>query len=160
MALANDVNYSDGNVRVFTRGIRDSVKKLEAVGVSVDDLKAQFRRIGEIVLRDVRPPVKTGALQASIRLSATKSASKIRVGGKKVPYAARSEFGAYLHLKNGGTTRIVGNKFLQKAIQRNKNKVVRTLARDIQQLFSKHGLGEPPFHITGYVANANYVHRK
>ncbi len=151
MAPSGDVNYSDGNVRVFTRGIKDTVKALEAAGTDVQDIKEAMKRVGRIVERDVHAPVgATGKLQASVRLSATKNASKIRAGGVRVPYAARIEYGVYLHLKNGGTSRQPGRFFFREAIRRKRGAVIDQLKLELSKLMAKHDLGDPPIRVNSY----------
>ena len=151
---SGDVNYSDGNVRVFTRGIRQTVKALEAAGTDIQDIKDAMRRVGKIVEKDVHAPVgATGKLRDSVRLSATKSASKIRAGGVKVPYAARIEYGVYLHLKEGGTKRIAGHFFFREAIRRKRGEVIDQLKQELSKLMAKHDLGDPPIRINSYSKN-------
>jgi hypothetical protein len=150
--LPGDVDYSDSNVRVFTRGIRQTVQALEAAGVDTQDLKDVMRRIGEPVLRSVRPPVRSGRLLASMRLSPTKQAVRIRLGGARVPYAPRIEFGLRKFQQEG-------HHFLFSAVQAQRGPTIRRMVDELTKLMHKHDLGDPPIKVTGYVRNEKYKYR-
>lgn len=152
MALPTDVNYSDPNVRVFTRGIRQTVNALEAAGVDTQDLKDVMRRVGEPVMRHIRPPVRTGKLLASMRLSPTKQAVRIRLGGARVPYAPRIEFGLRKFQQDG-------HHFLFSAVKTQAGPTIKRLENELRALCLKHDLGEPALRVTGYQKNPQYKYR-
>ena len=152
MALPSDVDYSDKNVRVFTRGIRSTVQALEAAGVDTQDLKDVMRRVGEPVMRHIRPPVRSGRLLASLRLSPTKQAVRIRLGGARVPYAPRIEFGLRKFQQDG-------HHFLFSAVKAEQGPTIKRLEDELRALCKKHDLGEPELKVTGYVPNPKYKYR-
>ena len=152
MALPDDVNYSDPNVRVFTRGIRQTVQALEAAGVDTQDLKDVMRRLGEPVMRSVRPPVRSGRLFSTMRLAPTKQAVRIRIGGARAVYAPRIEFGLRKFNQDG-------HHFLFSAVQRQAGPTIKRLESELRALCRKHNLGEPALKVTGYQKNPRYKYR-
>ncbi len=151
MALADDVDYSDPNVRVFTRGIRQTVQALEAAGVDTTDLKDVMRRVGEPVMRAIRPPVRTGRLLSTMRLAPTKQAVRIRLGGSRAVYAPRIEFGLRKFHQEGA-------HFLFSAVKKETPGTIRRLESELGKLMRKHNLGDPPIKVSGYIRNVNYKH--
>lgn len=81
-------------------GLGDTVRKLERLGVSTDDLKQAFGQIAEEVARDAGRivPVQTGALAGTIRPARTKNKAVVRAGtGARVPYAGVINYGWPAH---------------------------------------------------------------
>lgn len=142
-----DVDFTNGDVRVFTRGIRDSVKALEAAGVEVQDMKSVFERAGMVVYNATVVPERTGKLAGSLKLSKAKNKSVIRVGGARVPYAVANHYGRYF--PNG--TRVPGTLFMKKALDANREEVTKIVVEGLEDLFRKHDLGDPPIKVTSYV---------
>lgn len=152
MALSSDVDYSSENVRVFTRGIRQTVQALEAAGVDTQDLKDVMRRVGEPVMRAIHPPVRSGRLLSTLRLSPTKHAVRIRLGGSRAVYAPRIEFGLRKFHQEGA-------HFLFSAVKKETPGTIRRLESELRALCRKHDLGEPALKVTGYVRNPQYKYR-
>jgi hypothetical protein len=140
MALPADVNYSDKNVRVFTRGLRATVKALEEAGADAQDMKEVFASAGRVVLRKVHYPIRTSRLQASVRLGTYKNKATIKAGRKAVPYAARIEYGAYLTLKDGSKSRIQGHLVLREAVRRGKHEALTTIQHGVEKLCRQHNV--------------------
>jgi hypothetical protein len=172
MALPDDVDYSDKNVRVYTRGLRATVTALEAAGVDAQDMKNVFRQAGNIAQRKTEQliPVRTGKLRSTVRMAILKNKASIRVGRATVPYAARIEFGAALtsqgkrayeglgknRVKTGDITRrIPGHFFLREAIRQSRHQALTTIVKGLTDLFHKHNLGDPPITISGYIVRSN-----
>jgi hypothetical protein len=156
MALPDDVDYSDKNVRVFTRGLRTTVAALEAAGADAQDMKEVFRKAANVVYHRVQPPVLTGRLKKSMRVGVLKNKATIKLGGAKVPYAARIEYGVNLHHKTSSkTTKIPGHFFLREAVRQGRHQALTTIVEGLTELFHKHGLGDPPVKITGYIVKSN-----
>ena len=168
MALPADVDYSDKNVRVYTRGLRATVTALEAAGVDAQDMKTVFRQAGEISLRRTEQliPVRSGKLRSTVRMSILKNKASIRIGRSTVPYAARIEFGA--NLTKAGTIakkgkeimgetarKIPGHFFLREAIRQTRHQALTTIVKGLTDLFHKHNLGDPPITISGYIVRSN-----
>jgi hypothetical protein len=138
--------YSDPNLRVYVRGIRETVRALEAAGADAQDLKDVFTRAGNIVLRAAKVPQRTGKLAQSLRITKTKNRSGIRAGGARVPYAAANHFGR--NYPNG--THAEGSFFFKDAISKKRGEVLQTIVGGLERLFKKHDLGDPPIRITSY----------
>lgn len=119
---------------IQVNGLRQVIRSLEQMGVSVDDLKAAFKKIGDFVTRDAQSIArkKSGAMATSIRPSNTKNKSVVRAGKASVPYAGVQHYGGY--------NNITPNPFLTDALQRNQGQVVRSLDDELQALIRKYGL--------------------
>jgi hypothetical protein len=139
--------YSDPNLRVYVRGIRETVRALEAAGADAQDLKDVFTRAGNIVLRAAKVPQRTGKLAQSLRITKTKNRSGIRAGGARVPYAPVNHFGRYFPTTG---TRLEGSFFFKNAIREKRGEVLKTMVAGLERLFKKHNLGDPPIRITSY----------
>lgn len=140
--------YSDPNVRVYVRGLRETVRALEQAGASAQDMKSVFERAGAVVQRSAKVPERTGKLARSVRLTKAKNKTSIRAGGARVPYAAANHFGR--NYPNG--TRTEGTFFFKNAIQAKRGQVLRIIVDGLEKLFRKYDLGKPPIRITGYTA--------
>ena len=150
MALPADVDYSDKNVRVFTRGLRQTCKALEEAGVDAQDMKSVFASAGRVVMRHVHYPIKTGRLQQSVRLGVYKNKATVKAGRKAVPYAARIEYGAYLNLKDGGRSRIEGHLVLREAVRRGRHEALTTIQSGLAKLCKDNNV-PCQVKLTGYV---------
>jgi hypothetical protein len=142
--------YSDPNVKVYVRGIRETVRALETAGVQAQDLKNIFERAGAVVERAAKVPELTGRLERSVRITKTKNRAAIRAGGKRVPYAVANHFGRYFPTTG---TRVEGSFFFKKAIQEKRGQVLNIIVSGLEKLFKKYDLGDPPIRITSYTAN-------
>lgn len=142
--------YSDPNVRVYVRGIRETVRALETAGVQAQDLKNIFERAGAVVERAAKVPERTGRLERSVRITKTKNRAAIRAGGKRVPYAVANHFGRYFPTTG---TRVEGSFFFKKAIREKRGQVLNIIVSGLEKLFKKYDLGDPPIRITSYTAN-------
>jgi len=142
-----DLVYSDPNLRVYVRGVRETVKALEQAGADAQDLKDVFTRAGNIVLRATKVPQRTGKLAQSLRITKTKNRSGIRAGGARVPYAPANHFGRYFPATG---TRVQGSLFFKKAISAKRGEVLQTIVGGLEKLFKKYNLGDPPIRITSY----------
>lgn len=82
-----------GGVRV--EGLRQVVKGLEDLGVSVDDLKEAFGPIAAQAARVAAGYVhsQTGALAGSVRGNRAKSRAVVTTGRTSVPYAGAQNYG-------------------------------------------------------------------
>ena len=139
--------YSDPNVRVYVRGLRETVRALEQAGASAQDMKSVFERAGTVVLRATKVPERTGKLARSLRITKSKNRSSIRAGGARVPYASANHFGRYFPTTG---TRLEGTFFLRNAIRAKRGQVLHIIVDGLEKLFKKYDLGKPPIRITGY----------
>ena len=74
---------------VKVEGARQLRRSLRQAGQDMTQLKELHRRIGGVVSTrgTTRAPRVTGRLAGNIRVGATQTASIVRVGGARVPYA-------------------------------------------------------------------------
>lgn len=122
--------------RLEVKGLRETIRTLEKFGVQVADLKASFKRIGNIVVNEARTlaPKKSGKLLGTIKASNTKNKSIVRAGGARVPYAGVIHYGGYHNIEP--------HPFLTNALQANQSKVVQELDREIHGLIRGAGLNK------------------
>lgn len=139
--------YSDPNVKVYVRGIRETVRALEAAGAQAQDLKNIFERAGAVVERAAKVPERTGRLERSVRITKTKNRAAIRAGGKRVPYAVANHYGRYFPTTG---TRVEGSFFFKKAIQEKRGQVLNIIVSGLEKLFKKYDLGNPPIKVTSF----------
>jgi HK97 gp10 family phage protein len=75
---------------IKVKGLRSSIKALQAIGVEAAEIKQAGNDAGEIVAREARNlvPVRTGNLRNSIRTSKALNKVSVSAGNNgKVPYA-------------------------------------------------------------------------
>lgn len=139
--------YSDPNVKVYVRGIRETVRALENAGAQAQDLKDIFEKAGAVVERAAKVPERTGKLERSVRITKTKNRAAIRAGGRRVPYAVANHFGRYFPTTG---TRVEGTFFFKNAIQEKRGQVLKIIVNGLEKLFKKYDLGNPPITISSY----------
>jgi len=139
--------YSDPNVKVYVRGIRETVRALENAGAEAQDLKAIFERAGAVVQRAAKVPERTGKLDRSVRITKTKNRAAIRAGGARVPYAVANHFGRYFPTTG---TRVEGSFFFKDAIRQKRGQVLQIIVGGLEKLFKKYDLGDPPIKVTSF----------
>lgn len=118
---------------VRVTGLQQTIRALQRLGVSVDDLKGAIAPITNKVVADAQAltPVRTGRLRASIRGSKAKNKSVIRGGTARVPYASFVEFGS-VH------NRAV--EMVTRAITSNEQYAATTLERELTSLINQYNL--------------------
>lgn len=123
---------ADQRAGVHVEGLREFVRKLEKLGVEVQDLKAAFKKVGTLVAADAQAlvPRRSGALAASIRPSNNKNKSVVRAGGARVPYAGVINYG----WPGRG---IPASLFLNNAANRNQGKAVLTIEQELDALVKR-----------------------
>ena len=139
--------YSDPNVKVYVRGIRETVRALETAGVQAQDLKNIFERAGAVVERAAKVPERTGKLERSVRITKTKNRAAIRAGGKRVPYAVANHFGRTYPTTG---TYVEGTFFFKDAVQSKRGQVLNIIVSGLEKLFKKYDLGNPPIKVTSF----------
>lgn len=119
---------------VYFDGLRETIRDMKRFGVQVTDLKATFKRIGDMVARHsvTLTPTLTGRLAASIRASNTQNKAEVRAGGAKVIYAGVQHYGGY--------NNITGSHFLDRAVQEKQGEAVRQMNTDLNRLIQSLGL--------------------
>lgn len=86
----------DSGVRV--EGLRETVRRLESLGVDVADLKDAFGAISREVVTEAATLANaledaTGALAGTIRAARTKNKAVVRAGSARIPYAGVINYG-------------------------------------------------------------------
>ena len=112
-------------------GLRETVRKLERLGVDVQDLKEAFGKISREVASEAQGlvRVKTGALQRTIRPARTKNKAVVRAGnGTSVPYAGVINYSR------------PGDEFLTGPANRDTEGKARTIEQELQGLIVRYGL--------------------
>lgn len=117
---------------IQVKGLKETVRSLERLGIEVRDLKGAFKRIGQLVVTDAqaRAPHLTGALAQSIRPSNTKNKSVVRAGSAKVPYAGVQQWGWPAHS-------IAATNYLTDAVDAKQAQVLRSLEEELRDLINK-----------------------
>lgn len=118
----------------YVEGLREVVRSLEKFGVEVADLKAVFKKIGNMVVSDATSlaPRRSGALINTIKASNTKNKSVVRAGSARVPYAGVIHYGGY--------NNIAPHPFLTDAVAKNKQKAVDEMNDGLADLIRKYNL--------------------
>lgn len=116
-------------------GLRKTLKAMEAAGTDAENLKDLMHAVGEIVVSSARPiaPVKTGALEGTIRAGRGKTKAVVRAGRAAVPYAGPIHYGWPAH-------NITGQPFLTDALQAERSQVFEQLEQGIDSLLRKEHL--------------------
>ena len=80
---------------IKVEGQRELRKTLRQAGDDLEDLKAAHKAAAEIAAGGSRPltPVRSAALQGTVRAGGTKTSAVIRAGKKAVPYAGPIHWG-------------------------------------------------------------------
>jgi len=118
---------------VQVQNLNKVTRTLKKYGVEVRDLKGAMQRIGARVTNDATSgaPVRTGALQRSVRQSKRQNSVYIYAGGKRTYYAPFVHYGTKNLTKNPGMTR---------AANKNAPYALKELEAEMNQLISKLGL--------------------
>lgn len=118
---------------VKVEGLRELVRDLQKLGLSVDDLKDVFAAIAErgAAVIAAATPVKSGALRASVRGNRAKSKAVVRAGYARVPYAAVINYG-------WPARGIAGVGFMQ-AADRQENEFVQMLDEGLDKTLREKG---------------------
>ncbi len=121
---------------ITVHGGRELRKALEAAGEeAVQGLKGLNKEVAEIVAEEARKraPVLSGKMRGSIKAFGTKSAARVKVGKKSVPYAAVIQWGWPAHS-------IESNPFMTDALAAKKSEVLETWEKGIDKLLNENGL--------------------
>lgn len=114
-------------------GLRETIRALEKLGVSVEDLKGAIEPITNKVVEDAKAltPVLTGALRESIRGSKAKNKAVIRGGTARTKYASFVEFGSVHN---------TAQHMIEDAIGNNQEYAVDKLDQELQSLIRRYDL--------------------
>jgi HK97 gp10 family phage protein len=115
---------------IKVKGLRSSIKALQAIGVEAADIKSAGNEAGEIVAREARNlvPVRSGNLRNSIRVSKALNKVSISAGNNgKVPYANPIHWGWFKR-------NIKPQPFFVKALGITRDEVYQTYYRNVNKL--------------------------
>lgn len=126
---------ADASASIQVVGLKETIRSLEQFGVSAEDLKTAFGKIGLIVVQDaqVLVPTESGALAASIKASKTKNKSTVRAGGARTLYAGVQEYGWPAH-------NIEPSSYLRGAVEQNQGNATRLIDDELGDLIRKYDL--------------------
>ena len=115
---------------IKVKGLRNSLKALQAIGVDAKDIKSAGNDAGEIVAREARnlAPVRTGALRNTIRTSKALNKVSVSAGNNgRVPYANPIHWGWFKR-------NIKPQPFFVKALGITRDEVYQNYYRSINRL--------------------------
>lgn len=115
---------------IKVKGLRSSIKALQAIGVDASDIKTAGNQAGEIVAREARTlaPVRTGALRNTIRTSKALNKVTVSAGNNgRVPYANPIHWGWFKR-------NIKPQPFFVKALGITRDEVYQNYYRSINRL--------------------------
>jgi hypothetical protein len=115
---------------IKVKGLRSSIKALQAIGVDAKDIKSAGNDAGEIVAREARNlvPVRSGRLRNTIRTSKALNKVTVSAGNNgKVPYANPIHWGWFKR-------NIKPQPFFVKALGITRDEVYQNYYRSIDRL--------------------------
>jgi hypothetical protein len=136
------VGDAGGSIRVT--GLRETIKELEALGASKQEIVDANVRAAETLKAAALPlvPERTGRLKTTLRVSKAKGYAQVLMGNAKVVYANPIHWGWYYDKENFIQKNIKPNKFLYRALGSRLDRIVEEYNRDMQNLINKYGLGD------------------
>jgi hypothetical protein len=136
------VGNTGGSVQV--EGLREAIKRLESLGAQKDELVSINLQAAETLIAAASPlvPRRTGNLASTLRASKTKGYAQVAMGNARVPYANPIHWGWFYDKEWFIQKNIKPNRFLYRALDRVKDKIMADYEQDLQKLFNKYGLGE------------------
>ncbi len=115
---------------IKVKGLRSSIKALQAIGVDAKEIKLAGSDAGEIVAREARglAPVRTGSLRSTIRVSKALNKVSVSAGNNgRVPYANPIHWGWFKR-------NIKPQPFFVKALGITRDEVYQTYYRNVNKL--------------------------
>ena len=136
------VGDAGGSIRVT--GLRETIKQLEALGASKQEIVDANVRAAETLKDAAYPlvPVLSGRLRSSLRVSKAKGYAQVLMGNSRVVYANPIHWGWYYDKEMFIQKNIKPNKFLYRALGSRLDRIVTEYNRDMQNLINKYGLGD------------------
>ena len=126
--------YDFGDAKIRIEGINRVNKALKQSGADMSDMSSLMHKIGMLVVDAAAPPIKTGALAASMRAGTSKNKAVVRAGyAKRVPYARVVHWG---WAKKNRPPR----PFLSDAEQRQQSAIYQALDLGLADIFKKNNL--------------------
>jgi hypothetical protein len=152
------IQDTGGSIQV--EGLRQTIKQLEALGASKDEIVKLNVDAANTLIPAVLPEIpvykgthnkKTnkyyrykggGALKSSLRASKAKGYAQVAIGNRSVPYAGPIHWGWYYDKEYFIDKNIQPNKFLYRGLSKVYQKIIHDYDKGIQALIDKYGLGE------------------
>jgi hypothetical protein len=122
-----------GPVTVRVDGLREALRDLRDAGADAQDMAELMHQLGTLVVLAANPPVRSGALDSTVRAGRGKTKAVVRVGSRRVPYAGVIHYG-------WPARNIAPNPFLTEALQRQRGAVLAALDRGLGDLLADHNL--------------------
>lgn len=126
---------TDDRFKINVKGLRETVRALEAAGAATTDMKDLMHEIGLIITRSAAShvPVRSGRLARSLRAGRGKTKAVARAGAARVPYAPVIHYG-------WPARRIPARPFLSDAAQREQGAVIEALISGLGDIIDKQNL--------------------
>jgi hypothetical protein len=139
--MAN-VGSTGGSIRVL--GLRETIKQLEALGASKQEIVDANVRAAETLKDAARPlvPERTGLLKSTLRVSKAKGYAQVMMGNARVPYANPIHWGWFYDRESFIYKNIKPNLFLYRALGSKLDTIILQYNKDMQNLIDKYGLGD------------------
>lgn len=136
------VGDAGGSIRVT--GLRETIKQLEALGASKQEIVDANVRAAETLKEAALPlvPVRNGLLKSTLRVSKAKGYAQVLMGNSRVVYANPIHWGWYYDKQTFIQKNIKPNKFLYRALGSRLDRIVEQYNKDMQHLINKYGLGD------------------
>jgi hypothetical protein len=150
------IGQTGGVVRV--EGLRETIKELEALGASKQEIVDANFRAAETLRKQALPYVPVyegnrgangklyqyksgGSLKSSLRSSKAKGYAQVMMGNSRVPYANPIHWGWFFDKEWFIQKNIKPNLFLYRALSVTKDEIIQQYNEDMQKLINKYGLG-------------------
>jgi hypothetical protein len=137
-----NVGASGGSIRVL--GLRETIKQLEALGASKQEIVDANMRAANTLKTAALPlvPQRTGDLKATLRVSKAKGYAQVMMGNSRVVYANPIHWGWFYDKEWFIQKNIKPNLFLYRALGTKLDTIVDEYNKDMQNLINKYGLGD------------------
>jgi len=133
LVMSDVINIGSGGNRVRIEGLGQTMRALTKAGADAQDMKDLMHALGMLVVNAANPPVKSGALDATMRAGRGKTKAVVRAGGAKTPYAGVVHYGWPQH-------NIEAQPFLQTALDAQRTQIFDDLEDGIGELLRKANL--------------------
>lgn len=116
---------------VNARGLRETIRGLEKLGVGVEELKGAMSKVSSKTVTDAKAsaPVGTGALADTVRASKAKAKATLRAGTKRTYWASFTEY---------GTSRQSAQNWMHDAIKSNEAYAAAQIDIELRQLANRY----------------------
>lgn len=133
--MSEDFSATNGMIQLQVRGLRKTVRALEAAGTASTEMSSLMHELGMIVVHEARNrvPADSGDLRKTIRAGRGKTKAVVRAGTPRTPYGPVIHYGSY-------TRNIAPQPFVVEALAAKRSQVFGRLDQGIADLLDKAGL--------------------